>query len=200
MEVSPEEESSFKFSKKINFVLAISAMLISIASFYATYIQAVSSEQQVKAMTYPLIQFTSGNFDLEHKEAKLYLSLKNSGVGPALIKTVEYIYKDQPYSNTMKFLKACCKEELEAFRSAENQARSNYDAQIVTSQDRGIVLAAADQINVIQLFRHESNEALWEKFNKERRLLEVSVCYCSLLDNCYVSNGRESVKEVDRCK
>jgi len=200
MEAPLEEESGFKFSKKLNFILAISAMFISIASFYATYIQAVSSEQQVKAMTYPMVQVTTGNFDMARKEQKLYISLKNSGVGPALIKDVEYIYKGKSFSNAMAFIKACCEEGYKEFKQPENQRTSTVDAQIVTSADRGIVLAAADEIHAVQLFRHESNTKLWDQFNKERNHLKFSICYCSLLENCYLSNGREEVKEVDRCK
>lgn len=200
MESIPEEESGFKFSKKLNFVLAISAMFISIASFYATYIQAVSSEQQVKAMTYPLVQFSTGNFDVEHKEQKIYLKLKNSGVGPALIKSVSYIYDDKHFSYPMDFIMYCCEENYKKFRSPESQANSSVQAQIITSADRGIVLAASDETNVIQIARHESNAALWDQLNKQRRKLSVSVCYCSLLDNCYQSNGREEVKEVEQCK
>lgn len=194
-----EESTHFEFSKKINFILAICAMLISIASFYVTYIQAVSSEQQVKAMTYPLVQFVTGNFNIETKERQLYVSLKNSGVGPALIKKVDYVYKGKSYPNIAKFYKACCGEEYQQFSSPESQEISNINTQIISSSDRGIVLAASDEVKIFQLLRHESNKLFWEKLNKERHKLDVQICYCSLLENCYVGDGRDVVKEVNSC-
>ncbi|MFC1690280.1 hypothetical protein ACFL07_11610 [Pseudomonadota bacterium] len=55
-------------SERLNFIIAVCAILISGASFYATFLQANSAEQQVKAMTWPLIEFTHSNFDVETGE------------------------------------------------------------------------------------------------------------------------------------
>ena len=47
-------------SQRLNLILALCAILISAASFYATYLQADSAEKQVKAMTLPLIGSDEG--------------------------------------------------------------------------------------------------------------------------------------------
>ena len=49
--------------QKLNLTLALCAVLISLASFYATYIQASAAEQQVKAMTLPLLQYATSNVE-----------------------------------------------------------------------------------------------------------------------------------------
>ncbi len=69
-------------SERLNLILALCAILISAASFYATYLQADSAEKQVKAMTLPLIQFTSGSWDSGEKISKLTLGLKMRALAP----------------------------------------------------------------------------------------------------------------------
>ena len=174
-------------------------MLVSVASFYATYIQAISAEQQVKAMTYPLIQFTTGNFDTELKEQKISLTIRNSGVGPAIIHQLTYQYRDKNYPALREFLKACCEKELVAFRLPENQKDASVDSQIITSRETGVILAASDDIDLFQLLKRPSNEKFWNKINEERRYLRISACYCSLLEDCYISKEAGNVLEVEAC-
>ena len=75
-------------SEQLNFILAVCAILISAASFYAVYLQANSAERQVNAMTLPLIQFSHGDYDTERDTRSIYFSLENAGVGPAIINSV----------------------------------------------------------------------------------------------------------------
>ncbi|MCW8999769.1 MAG: hypothetical protein OQK04_13760, partial [Kangiellaceae bacterium] len=125
--------NEFSPSSKLNFVIGICAMLISIASFYATYLQANSAEQQVKAMTYPLIQYRTGNYSVDLDESAISLSISNAGVGPATIKTVKYKYQDKYYSNLYQFLAACCDPEYSEFVSPTHKSRSNIESQFLTS-------------------------------------------------------------------
>ena len=52
--IKKESETTPRFfflrTENINFIVAISAVLISAASFYATYLQADAANKQVKAM------------------------------------------------------------------------------------------------------------------------------------------------------
>lgn len=191
----PEKESG----SRVNFIIAICAMLVSLASFYATYLQAYSAEQQVKAMTFPLIQYTSGNYDLESRESVIDLNLVNDGVGPAIIKQVKYNYQNNDYADVWKFLQACCKKELEIFENNRNLKATPIEAQILSSPASNVVLPINDRIRVLSLLRHESNAEFWDKLNKERSHLSVSVCYCSLLENCYVTENAGQIEEVEFC-
>lgn len=186
-------------AERINFIIAVCAILISIASFYATYLQANSAEQQVKAMTYPLIQYSSSNYDEATKHSEISLNLRNSGVGPAIIKQVEYKYNNQNFTNIWKFLRACCDKEIKEFEAHKNANKVPVDAQIISSPSSSVVLPINDHIRIVSLRKHESNAALWNKLNYERFLLKVSVCYCSLLDNCYVTEKAGQITEVEFC-
>ncbi|NVJ51960.1 MAG: hypothetical protein HWE11_16335 [Gammaproteobacteria bacterium] len=196
------QNTNFTPSSKLNFVIGICAITISLASFVATYFQAQSEAAQAKAMTYPLIQFTSSNYDMSTNRQILKLQLKNQGVGPALIKKVKYHYKDQDFSNLNDFLQACCKPGMEQFAAQVKQGEFNQSVEyaLITSTTAQVILPANDSINALALARHEGNDTLWQALNQERWDLSLSVCYCSLLQQCYVSKGIEDIKEVSDCR
>ena len=186
--------------ERLNFIVASCAILISGASFYATYLQANSAEQQVKAMTWPLIEFSHGNYDTEAKEKNLTLSLKNAGVGPAIIKTVNFVYKDKPFRNLNDFIRSCCESSLDNY--IEKVKENQFDADIwtlTTAPVNDIILPVGGQLDFLSLVHHPSNRELWQAINKERWDLQLEVCYCSLLENCYVTNEPGSVRDVQAC-
>lgn len=86
-------------------------MLISAASFYATYLQADAANKQVKAMTLPLLQFATGNWNTELERREITFTLKNAGLGAAIIKNFHFIYNKQEYSTYSEYFKACCEQE-----------------------------------------------------------------------------------------
>ncbi|MEM9530505.1 MAG: hypothetical protein AAGA23_06280 [Pseudomonadota bacterium] len=198
-EIPSSATSAVPSAVRLNFVIGLCAIAISVASFYATYLQAQSAEQQVKAMTYPLIQFYTSNYDVETKERALSFTLKNSGVGPAIIRNVEYSYDGAAVKDGIfGLLMACCEEAMEEFRKASRKRESN-DGQLVTSGDTNVILPANDVINPLYLLHNPVNAPLWEQLNVERRKMSVAICYCSLLDQCYRAESATEVEEVPSC-
>ena len=187
------------FSSTLNFIIAVSAMFVSVASFYATYLQANAADQQVKAMTYPLIQFSSGNYNRELKTSVIQLNLVNSGVGPAIIKHVGFNYLGKQYKNAYAFLKACCEDEYKSFQASEENNTSQLEYQIITSPTSNVILPINDKITMLSLERFEVNKGLWDSLDKARFELIVSACYCSLLDICYETEEVGVVVEVESC-
>ena len=197
--IENNQGESFLPTAKLNFIIGLCAMAISIASFYATYLQARSAELQVKAMTYPLIQFGSSNYDTNNKERIISLTLHNNGVGPALIKKISYMYEGESYSHVYAFLAACCDAEHKLFNEVTQNQQSIFDAQIITSKDRGVIVPVNERVNVLSILRHESNQPLWDRLNEERRKLSIRTCYCSLIDDCYTSSRVDDIEPVSRC-
>ncbi len=193
-------------SEKLNFILAICAILISLASFYATYLQADAAERQVKAETWPWLEFNHGNYDPINKTKSITISVNNSGAGPALIKTMRYEYKNQPYKTIFAFLKACCFSQQEYYEHLKEalekhhaEARLLDEARLLTSTTSNKIIIPGGKINVLALNKNDWNKEQWEKLNKERWHLKISACYCSLLDKCYQTNNQSKVIEVDSC-
>jgi hypothetical protein len=186
--------------QKLNLTLALCAVLISIASFYATYLQASAAEKQVKAMTLPLLQYSTGNVDAETNEPVISFSLINGGVGPAIIKTVTYKFNDKSSSDFFDFLRDCCLKELKEINTHPKKSMNLSDGGYVTSSTNNVVVSAQDKIEFYKLYKGELSEVLWSKLNKARRNLTVETCYCSLLDECYLSKEKGMVETVAACE
>ncbi|NQY48401.1 MAG: hypothetical protein HRT50_04745 [Colwellia sp.] len=185
-------------SQKLNLTLALCAILISIASFYATYLQANAAEKQVKAMTLPLLQFGTGNVNNETKESVLEFSITNNGVGPALLKSSNFRYKEQDYQRFSQFLDACCQVEYKKFKQNKPKAHLKLGSEI-TSSIHNRILPAQEEHIFYRLYNGELSSELWQKLNDERSHLSVEMCYCSLLDECYLTKARGLVVPIEAC-
>jgi hypothetical protein len=185
--------------QKLNLTLALCAVLISIASFYATYLQANAAEKQVKAMTLPLLQYETGNVDAQSYQPVIAFTINNNGVGPALIKTINYQYNGKSSSNFFDFLKDCCFEEVKEFESRSNKTLDLSLGGYVTSSTENVILSTQGQLDFYKLYKGEVSEALWQKLNIERGNLSLELCYCSLLEDCYTTKGRGSIQQVSEC-
>jgi len=186
--------------QKLNLTLALCAVLISIASFYATYIQANAAEQQVKAMTLPLLQYGTGNVDAETNDPVITFSLTNGGVGPAIVKSVTYKYNGKSSTDFFDYLADCCLKELKQLNANPPTSLDLSKGGYVTSSTSNVVIPAQDKVEFYKLYRGNSSEALWSKLNDERRHLKVETCYCSLLDECYLTENKGVVEPVASCK
>ena len=186
-------------SQKLNFILALCAMLISAASFYATYLQASAAEKQVKAMTLPLLQFGTGNASDDSKESVLTFSISNNGVGPALIKSMRFSYLNQKYQNFNHFLQACCNEELITYKKTIEQGITRGEGLLATRSVENTILPSQESNAFYQLYLGEKSKDFWRKLNNERFKLDVEICYCSLLDECYITEENGVVEPVVTC-
>ena len=184
-------------SQKLNFILAVCAILISAASFYATYLQASAAEKQVKAMTLPLLQYETSNLEEGTNKQVLQFTIANGGVGPALIKSMDFSYKNKPYKNLIHIFKACCNKEYEDFLSIVTMDFS--EGGYITSPIVNTILPAQEEIKFYQLYDGNRSHALWEKLNVERDYIDISICYCSLLDECYQTAGNGQVNAIQSC-
>lgn len=184
---------------KLNFILALCAMLISAASFYATYLQANAAEKQVKAMTLPLLQFGTSNYNPETNQKKISFVIKNGGVGPALIKSIKYQYDDIETKDIFQFLRDCCQANLEKFDNLFKITAGLKQGGYATSRVNHTILTAQDEVQFFMLYHGKDSKNLWEQLNVERRRLSVEICYCSLLDDCFVTNGINKVEPIKMC-
>ncbi|MEI8643908.1 hypothetical protein P4S60_16800 [Pseudoalteromonas sp. Hal040] len=74
-------------NERLNLFLALCAIIISAASFYATYLQASAAERQVKAATWPWLEVMTGNFNEEKILKKLLFTLKTQDQAQPLLNT-----------------------------------------------------------------------------------------------------------------
>jgi hypothetical protein len=184
----------------LNLIIAGCAVLISAASFYATYLQAQSEEKQVKAATWPYLQISSGNYDAENDEHKISVTIENVGVGPAIIKSFKTSYDGVEINDIYDIFTKCCAPEGKDkswLINPENRAEIGF---IVTDTVENKILPNGNAIEIFQLKKTDTNQQFWDAVNNSRWKMSGDACYCSLLENCYQTDFENEPVPVKLCK
>jgi len=184
-------------------VIAFSAILISLASFYATYLQAIAAEKQVKAMTFPLLDFGHGNYDNSINQLAINFNISNSGMGAAVIKDTKLLYKGVYHNSYMSFLKACCANEYNEYQkiidSYQNGMLEVKEGALFSAPINNIIIPPQSEHTFFKLFKAPYSSELWTLLNKERWNLNLEVCYCTLLGDCFKTMNNVIAEPVDSC-
>jgi hypothetical protein len=202
----------FLTRSKLNTMLALCAIAISAASFYATYLQAKASQQQVaaanrqlKAETWPWLKMGYSNFDINEEQQTINMNIQNSGTGPAMIHYVEYEYEGTHHYNILDLLDDCC--NLHAYQKAladiENKNTDinyrNAFGWLVSSTTNNVLLANGEIYNVFTMQKTNFNSGLWMQIDNKINKVKTRACYCSVLKECYVVNQTAHVEEIPHC-
>jgi len=193
------EKKKWLDKENINLIVAVCAVLISAASFYATYVQSTVAERQVRAETWPYIQISSGNYDMEKEQQRVYVVAENVGVGPAHLVSFQLFYNKESVANISQLIAKCCLGDDENRRDQDGRTKPEYGAIITTSPSPGI-LPAGELKTAFSLVATDKNQVFWEKLNKARFKLTGKACYCSLLDECFETKLYGEPVPVKACR
>lgn len=197
---------------KINSMLAVCAIVISAASFYATYLQAKASQEQVaaakrqlKAETLPWLKMGYSNFDINQEKQYININISNSGTGPAMVHYIEYIYNDENHFHIEELLDTCC--SLNAYKEAlaeieQDQRDINYRnafGWFASSDTTNFLLADGEEFNVFMMQKTNFNSGLWQQIDQSIFDVKVNACYCSILKHCYIVDEKSNIEEVQSC-
>lgn len=185
--------------ENVNLMVAVCAVLISAASFYATYVQSTVAERQVRAETWPYIQISSGNYDLQKEQRRIYVTAENVGVGPAHLISFQLFYENEIVSSIGQLIAKCCLDVGETLRGEDGRMKPEYGMAITSSPSPSIVPAGEEKIAFSQVFTEETR-VFWEKLDKARFKLTGKACYCSLLDECFETEFYGEPVPVKACK
>ena len=175
----------------LDLAVPVSALLISVISLiigihHGRTMQemAQANARLVQANSWPLLQFTTGNAN-EKGEQEITLKVENAGVGPAKLISLE-IFQGEQVIRTPRDLIAALDD---------THPRPNLSLGTTVP----IVMRAGTDTLLVGM-RREGNEALWDKLNKERFRLRFRACYCSVFDECWVSDlATVSPQSVEHC-
>lgn len=196
------------FAEKLNLLIAVCAVLISAASFYATYLQADAAEKQVRATTWPMLEFKHGNAIPKSYEPLIQLKLVNNGVGPAHIQYFRLQWNDKSYRSIRDIFMDCCPDVLEQ----HIQTVAAYQQKIavsdsialmtngITSPVQNSILSPGSELNFYELPKNEITAGLWEAINVRRWQISASACYCSVLGDCYQTDFVKPAQQVKQCR
>lgn len=184
----PHQHSAHTGHRWLDIVLALSAMFVSLVSLVLAIghgrtmeRMAEANARMVQANSWPFVAFETHNVD-DHGNADVRLVLRNQGVGPARIQTLEMWYDKQPIASPLELIKACC-ETTPAERAGAGKTIWT------TGLSAPSILRAGDHSDFFSAPRAKDNGDLWAKFNVERDKVTVRLCYCSVFDECWIGSG-----------
>jgi len=147
------------------------------------------NQKLVVANTLPLLDVdVENNMNLKNG-AYLHLSLKNSGVGPAIIDRFEIRYKGVSYDSPFG-----PKGLLNAVFAGNAQPRFIEDASV-----SGAILPAREAIRVIEI--PIASAKTLQLLQAAEPDIKMKACYCSVLDECWVTNfDHKRPQPVKECR
>jgi hypothetical protein len=174
----------------IDIFVGACALLISAVSLFMAYRSNQVQDRMLEASIWPYLDWDDSNFDEQRRVDQVSLGFKNVGVGPARIETFRLSYKGQPLADFKDMVQACCKAETAPLKHWNSQ----------TSGINPAVIPAHDEIRFFAIDKNEQNAALWDKLNQERFNLEAQVCYCSVLEDCWLfDSSKQTPDKVEKC-
>jgi hypothetical protein len=134
------------------------------------------NQKLVVANTLPLLDVDVENQMDIKKNALLRVSIKNSGVGPALIDRFEFRYKGVAYDTPFG-----PKGLLKAVFADAPQPKY-----ISNSSISGVVLPARESVRVIEI--PIASAQTLQLIQAAEPEITMKACYCSVLDECWETN------------
>ncbi|HKP04808.1 MAG TPA: hypothetical protein VJU77_15755 [Chthoniobacterales bacterium] len=150
----------------------IIATLVGVSALFVSGYTAYVQRQQVRAAVWPILEYNTSN------EPQIKFVVENKGVGPAIVRHVLMKVDGQPVRTW-----------TEAFVKLMGPGRYLFSLSTVSSH----VFAAGESMDI--LVPHgsdggpltlEKDAALRTALDKERFRVEMEICYCSTLGECWI--------------
>jgi hypothetical protein len=179
----------------LDLTLALCAMFVSVVSLIVAVRHGVTMDRLVAANSWPFLWYGTDNQGPDGTH-RITLKVENAGVGPARIETFEVWWEGQPVASADELLARCCMPQPRAPLTLAEVRSLNLSLGIVAPA----VLRAGDAQNILSLERTETNADIWSRLDTARLNLKMRACYCSVFDECWITNLVEtSTTEVASC-
>ena len=171
---------------KAEMLIAVCAVISSIAAVYIAWDQARVMRSQEKAEVWPMIQLTHQT-DVDKDTSSYTFHIQNAGVGPALIDT--YAVRIPGTEQTQDL------HQMVRYLMPESIGEPAW----ANTNINGRVLRQGDELLAVRGMWDSSDETtaaiqsrIQEYVSGGREPAEVFVCYCSILEDCWVSTTMAS--------
>ena len=175
-----------------DFAIGGTALLVSLVSLAVAVHHGQVMERLVAANSWPNVE-VSANVQRPDSGAgvRFEISMKNSGIGPARVQTLELWNGATPIPDASA-IGALIKK---------NGDGTSFSAQVGGGTVIGSVIGAGD--TVVPLSIETADSARWAiAMVKTAAAIESRVCFCSVFDECHVADSRSAksiAKRVDAC-
>lgn len=190
-EPSPQPQPAPKPPRYRLFELLIGAgvLLISAVSVFVAYSANRTQERMLAASVWPSLLF--GTSDVaQDGSPQLSIDLLNRGVGPARVRWAEMLYDGKPVSSPSALLATCC--------GAKDMTPG---ASIVSSAIQRRVIGADEWIQAMRVTPSSTSPAIYDALARSLPGVGMRLCYCSVLDECWLLDSkRDEPEPVRDCK
>ena len=175
----------------IELVIAGAIVAISLASLFTAVYQSIIMRRTLEASVWPRVEWENSSYDDEHRVNAIVFALSNRGVGPARIARVEILLGGQRMGNEDALLLDCCVDG--ETREEQSATLKQLTERTFTSTLDGAALSPGQE-RILFAFERPVDDsvalAAWDRLNKVRNELDLTVCYCSVFDDCWVTRAR----------
>lgn len=192
--------------RTVEIAVAASVVVISLASLFVAVYQGIVMQRSLSASVWPVMEFEHGNFDDETERQSIYLEFRNSGLGPAQVRSMRLMHQGEAITSLQLFFAKCCgPEEMSQAERVDHVGALFVDREMVLITDvvAERVFAPQQSVTFARLDRPDTPEALaiWDRFDRARFQLEVELCYCSVFEDCWLARfpqqSRIPVRQCD---
>jgi hypothetical protein len=185
-------KSNGRFGHALELAVALAALVTSVTSIWLSLSQGDDMARLVQAQSWPYLEYESSN-TADNGAPEIDISVRNAGVGPAKVKSVSISYEGKPVRGWAALVAACCVPK-ETPREALNLPALT-DNRMISGKLISRVLRASDSVPLLHLPKTDVNAPLWTKLDDARFKLQLSVCYCSVFDECWISDLRSTTQQ-----
>jgi len=161
-----------------NYLASAFAIGVSMISLGVAFSSNRTQERLLAASVWPALEYGTGNRSEDGRD-EISMTVANSGVGPARLRSFQVLHDGKPTPNAARLLNQCC-------------GLGDEPAFTVTSGTRARVLKAGDELRFLRVPRETNAAAVWERLNRERFKTRVLACYCSVLDACWMMDSEQA--------
>ena len=190
-------KSNGPFGHALELAVALAALVTSVTSIWLSLSQGDDMARLVQAQSWPYLEYVSSNTG-DNGAPVIDLMIRNAGVGPAKVESFAISYGGKPAKGWAQLIAACCVPPETPRDKIDLPALT--DNRMISGKLISRVLHASDSLTLLHLPKTDANAALWTRLDRARFELVLSVCYCSVFDECWTSDLRSTVqRSVKTC-
>lgn len=163
---------------RVDFVIAVSALTVSLVAAGAAVYQTRVIAQQFSATVWPYVSFERTNSPWSSE-----LDIRNDGLGPAIVRSVAISWNGKSKATIEAAQAAAVAENPKAMRAVRaalaNGAKLSFSTSTPTA---GLVIPANTKKLVVRI----DGAVLVRYYRQGLKHLGLSLCYCSLTGSCWV--------------
>ncbi len=180
---------------RLDFAIAVSALLVSFVAAGAAVYQTRVIAQQFSATVWPYISFDRTNSPWSSE-----LDIRNDGLGPAIVRSVAITWDGKNEPTIEAVLSAAVAAEPQGMRAARKALAAGTKLAFSTSTPTAGMVIPANSKHMI--FRMDG-ALLVHYYRPALERVGLSFCYCSLTGSCwlqkYSGTGDSDPQSVGSC-